>query len=91
MLSNLACFFLLLSAKFFQIYNIYTGAGASSISVGPFPGNWLAAHIADLTPDLQVLLSPGASLDPNQGGEFVRLDLGPNCLQSFSADDKSPH
>ena len=24
---------------------------------GPLPGNWLAAHIADLTPDLQVLLS----------------------------------
>ena len=23
----------------------------------PFPGNWLAARIADLTPDLQVLLS----------------------------------
>ena len=31
--------------------------GASSTSVGPFPGNWLAARIADLTPDLQVLLS----------------------------------
>ena len=29
----------------------------SSTSVGPLPGNWLAAHIADLTPDLQVLLS----------------------------------
>ena len=25
--------------------------------MGPFPGNWLAAHIADLAPDLQVLLS----------------------------------
>ena len=33
------------------------GAGASSTSVGPFPGNWLAARKADLTPDLQVLLS----------------------------------
>ena len=31
--------------------------GASSTSVGPFPGNWLAARIADLTPNLQVLLS----------------------------------
>ena len=29
----------------------------SSTSVGPLPGNWLAARIADLTPDLQVLLS----------------------------------
>ena len=32
-------------------------AGASSTSVGPLPDNWLAACIADLTPDLQVLLS----------------------------------
>ena len=24
---------------------------------GPFPGNWLAACMADLTPDLQVCLS----------------------------------
>ena len=38
-----------------QIFD--SGAGASSTSVGPFPGNWLAARIADLTPDLQVLLS----------------------------------
>ena len=33
------------------------GAGASSTSVGSFPGNWLAARMADLTPDLQVFLS----------------------------------
>ena len=32
-------------------------AGASSTSVGPLPDNWLAARIADLTPDLQVLHS----------------------------------
>ena len=33
---------------------------ASSTSVGPLPGNWLAAPIADLTTDLQVLLSWGS-------------------------------
>ena len=40
-----------------RIFDEHAGAGASSTSVGPFPGNWLAARIADLTPDLQVLLS----------------------------------
>ena len=40
-----------------RIFDKRAGAGASSTSVGPFPGNWLAARIADLTPDLQVLLS----------------------------------
>ena len=30
--------------------------------MGPFPGNWLAARIADLTPDLQVLLSWGSTV-----------------------------
>ena len=29
------------------------------------------------------------SLDPDQAQRFVMPDLGPNCLQSFSADDKS--
>ena len=40
-----------------QIFDEHAGTGASSTSVGPLPGNWLAACIADLTPDLQVLLS----------------------------------
>ena len=31
------------------------------------------------------------SLDPDQAGCFVRPDLGPNCLQRLSADDKSHH
>ena len=30
--------------------------------MGPFPGNWLATRIADLTPDLQVFLSWGSSV-----------------------------
>ena len=30
--------------------------------MGPFPGNWLATGIADLTPDLQVLLSWGSTV-----------------------------
>ena len=29
------------------------------------------------------------SLDPDQAGHFFRPDLGPNCLQRLSADDKS--
>ena len=29
------------------------------------------------------------SLDPDQGRHFVGPDLGPNCLQSLSADDTS--
>ena len=28
------------------------------------------------------------SLDPDQARHFVGPDLGPNCLQSLSADDK---
>ena len=39
-----------------QIFYLRAGAGASSTSVGPFQGNWLAALIPDLTPDLLVLL-----------------------------------
>ena len=31
------------------------------------------------------------SLDPDQARHFVRSDLGPNCLQRLSADDKSCH
>ena len=34
--------------------------GAISTTVGPLPGNWLAARMADLTPDLQVSLSWGS-------------------------------
>ena len=30
------------------------------------------------------------SLDPDQARHFVRPDLGPNCLQRLSADNKSP-
>ncbi|RUS73219.1 hypothetical protein EGW08_019020 [Elysia chlorotica] len=33
------------------------GTGATSTSVDPLPGSWLAARMADLTPDLQVFLS----------------------------------
>ena len=38
-----------------QIIDKRADAGASSTSICPLPSNWLAAHIADLTPDLQVL------------------------------------
>ena len=30
------------------------------------------------------------SLDPDQARHFVGPDLGPNCLQRLSADNKSP-
>ena len=30
-------------------------------------------------------------LDPDQDRQSVGSDLGPNCLQRFPADDKSPH
>ena len=45
-----------------RIFVYHAGTQASSTSVGPFPGNWLAACIADLTPDLQVLLSWGSTV-----------------------------
>ena len=31
------------------------------------------------------------SLDPDQARHYVGPDLGPNCLQRFSADNKSHH
>ena len=31
------------------------------------------------------------NLDPDQDHIFVGPDLGPNCLQRLSADDKSSH
>ena len=31
------------------------------------------------------------SLDPDQARHFVGPDLGPNCLQRLSAEDKSRH
>ena len=34
-------------------------------------------------------ISVANSLDPDQAGRFVVPDLGPNCLQTLSADDKS--
>ena len=40
-----------------QIFDKHADTGASSTSVGPLPGSRLATSIADLTSDLQVLLS----------------------------------
>ena len=31
------------------------------------------------------------SLDSDRGGHFVGPDLGPNCLQRLTAEDKSYH
>ena len=73
-----------------QIFYLRAGAGASSASVGPFPGNWLAARIADLTPDLQVLLSWGSTVVSFHSRQsfsvsFFHVCLGlpaPACRQS---------
>ena len=35
-------------------------------------------------------ISVSNGLDPDQDRHFVSPDLGPNCLQKLSADDKSP-
>ena len=40
-----------------QIFDQRADIGDISTTVGPLPGNWLAARMADLTPDLQVSLS----------------------------------
>ena len=40
-----------------RIFDKLAGTGATSTSVGPLPDSWLAARMADLTPDLQVRLS----------------------------------
>ena len=37
----------------------------------------------------QELPSVSNSLDPYQARQFVRPDLGPNCLQKLSADDST--
>ena len=37
-----------------QIFDWCAGTGATSTSVGSLPGSWLAACMADLTPDLQI-------------------------------------
>ena len=58
--------------------------------MGPFPGNWLDAHIADLTPDLLVLLSWGSTVVSFHSRQsfsvsFFNVSLGlptPACLQS---------
>ena len=36
-------------------------------------------------------ISVSNSLDPDQARHFVGPDLGPNCLQRLSADDRSRH
>ena len=42
-----------------RIFDQHAGTGATSTSVGPLPDSWIAARMADLTPDLQIRLSWG--------------------------------
>ena len=39
----------------------------------------------------RITIKVSNSLDPDQARRFVGPDLGPNCLQKLSADDKSRH
>ena len=48
--------------------------------MGPFPGNWLAARIADLTPDLQVLLSWGSTVVSFHSRQSVSVSFFHVCL-----------
>ena len=73
-----------------RIFDLHAGARASSTSVGPLPGNWLAACIADLTPDLQVLLSWGSTVVSFHSWQsfsvsffYVSLGLPTPCLPSI--------
>ena len=58
-----------------QIFDLHAGAGTSSTSVSPLPGNWLAARIADLTPDLQVLLSWGSTVASFYWGQSFSINF----------------
>ena len=46
----------------------------------PFPGNWLAARIADLTPDLQVLLSRGSTVVSFHSRQSFSVNFFHVCL-----------
>ena len=37
-----------------HIFDMHASTKATSVSVGSLPGSWLAARMADFTPDLQV-------------------------------------
>ena len=72
-----------------RIFDLRAGAGASSTSVGPFPGNWLAARIADLTPDLQVLLSGVRSaMRAFKNTSIKKVNLGENFTVKCKMWDK---
>ena len=46
---------------------------------------------ADLKKKIVPTIRVSSSLDPDQDGQNVCPDLGSNCLQRLSADDKSHH
>ena len=51
------CQYFLLKKSSSSDFGQPAGTGVISTTVGPLPGNWLAANMADLTPVLQVSLS----------------------------------
>ena len=56
-----------------HIFDLHAGTGASSTSVGPLSGNWLAACIADLT----LLLYWGSPVVSFHSCNFLSRQLGP--------------
>ena len=46
-------------------------------TLGPPPGSWVAAHIVDLTPDLQVLLSWVSTVTSVDFCQLLQCHLGP--------------
>ena len=55
----------------YQIFDWLAGTGATSTTVGPLPGGWLAARMADLSPDLQVCLSWGSIAESFHSLQFL--------------------
>ena len=54
-------------------FSLTCSTGATSTSVGPLPGRWLAACMADLTPDLQVCLSWGSIAKSFHSLQFLSI------------------
>ena len=80
MLGNFACFFVC-GLSFFKI-NFFKKSVRNAIRVSN-----------GLDPDQSVrnAIRVSNGLDPDQARQYVRHNLGPNCFQRLSADDKSCH
>ena len=52
---------------------------------------WIFLEIIFFKNSFRKIIRVSNNLDPDQARHFVGPDLGPNCLQRLSADDKSCH